>query len=148
MVGTLPQLHMVPSPGTAPHLCRKILLWVAIVGSGLGLTQLMLVTGFNRTLGLSDELFALADTALLTALGQVAYMPILVLAARICPQARPGGAGTGVGEGRPPRGLCRPCARDGNLAFEAPAGCSCASQPRVRQCAVIGEGFTPFVAPL
>lgn len=111
MVGTLPQLHMVPSPGTAPHLCRKILLWVAIVGSGLGLTQLMLVTGFNRTLGLSDELFALADTALLTALGQVAYMPILVLAARICPQARPGGGGDrGVGEGRPPRGptaLCR-----------------------------------------
>jgi hypothetical protein len=50
------------------------------------MTQLMLVTGFNRQLGLSDELFALADTALLTVLGQVAFMPLLVLAARICPE--------------------------------------------------------------
>lgn len=39
----------------------------------------------NRQLGLSDELFALADTALLTVLAQVAFMPLLVLAARICP---------------------------------------------------------------
>lgn len=59
---------------------------MAIVGTALGLTQLMLVTGFNRRLGLGDELFALADTALLTVLGQVAYMPLLVLAARICPE--------------------------------------------------------------
>ena len=51
--------------------------------------------GFNRTLGLSDELFALADTALLTVLGQVAFMPLLVLAARICPEvgAAAGAAG-------------------------------------------------------
>lgn len=60
-----------------------------MAGTGLGLTQLMLVTGFNRQLGLSDELFALADTALLTVLGQVAFMPLLVLAARICPQVWP-----------------------------------------------------------
>ncbi|KAL4451496.1 hypothetical protein ABPG75_007158 [Micractinium tetrahymenae] len=65
---------------------RKILFWVAVLGAGLGLTQLMLVTGFNRRLGLGDELFALADTALLTVLGQVAFMPLLVLAARICPE--------------------------------------------------------------
>lgn len=44
--------------------------------------------GFNRQLGMSDQLFALADTALLTVLGQVAFMPLLVLAARICPEVR------------------------------------------------------------
>ncbi|KAI7846290.1 hypothetical protein COHA_000218 [Chlorella ohadii] len=65
---------------------RTILFWTAIIGTGLGLTQLMLVTGVNRQLGLSDQLFALADTALLTVLGQVAFMPLLVLAARICPE--------------------------------------------------------------
>ncbi|KAI3437574.1 hypothetical protein D9Q98_000027 [Chlorella vulgaris] len=64
---------------------RKILFWTAIAGTVLGLTQLLLVTGMNRQLGLSDELFALADTALLTVLAQVAFMPLLVLAARICP---------------------------------------------------------------
>jgi len=60
----------------------------------------MLVTGFNRQLGLSDELFALADTALLTVLGQVAFMPLLVLAARICPEVGAGWCGRGrVGKG-------------------------------------------------
>jgi hypothetical protein len=59
-----------------------------------------LLAGLNRQLGLSDELFALADTALLTVLGQVAFMPLLVLAARICPEASMR-EGAGVGVGRP-----------------------------------------------
>jgi hypothetical protein len=42
-------------------------------------------------LGLSDKLFVAADSVLLTALGRVALMPVLVLAARICP---PGVEGT------------------------------------------------------
>lgn len=45
--------------------------------------------GLNRTLGLSDELFVLVDSVLLTGLGRVMLMPTLVLAARICPEARP-----------------------------------------------------------
>lgn len=58
--------------------------------------------GLNRELGLSDELFALADTALLTVLGQVAFMPLLVLAARVCPEVRSAGrlaGGWGWGRG-------------------------------------------------
>lgn len=35
---------------------------------------------------MSDELFALGDSALLTVLGQVSFMPVLVLAARLCPE--------------------------------------------------------------
>ncbi len=56
----------------------------------LKINHLFSRTGFNRTLGLSDDLFALADTALLTVLGQVAFMPLLVLAARICPEVGSG----------------------------------------------------------
>lgn len=44
------------------------------------LLQLLLVSGANRTLGLSDELFVLGDSVILTVLGQVSFMPILVLA--------------------------------------------------------------------
>jgi hypothetical protein len=44
------------------------------------------VTRANLAWGISDELFALADSALLTALAQVAFMPVLVLAARLCPE--------------------------------------------------------------
>lgn len=65
---------------------RKMFFWSAILGTGLGMTQLILVTGLNRELGLSNELFALCDSALLTVLGQVSFMPVLVLAARLCPE--------------------------------------------------------------
>eukprot|EP00878_Enallax_costatus_P024296 GHUV01025924.1.p1 GENE.GHUV01025924.1~~GHUV01025924.1.p1 ORF type:complete len:258 (+),score=69.31 GHUV01025924.1:190-963(+) len=57
-----------------------------LLGTALGATQLLLVSGANRTLGLSDELFVLGDSVMLTVLGQVSFMPILVLAARLCPE--------------------------------------------------------------
>ena len=47
--------------------------------------QVMLVTGVNRQLGLSDELFSVADEIILTVLGRVSFMPVLVLASRLCP---------------------------------------------------------------
>lgn len=50
------------------------------------MTQLMLITGYNEKLGISNEVFALGDSALLTVLGQVSFMPVLVLAARLCPE--------------------------------------------------------------
>jgi hypothetical protein len=46
----------------------------------------MLVTGVNRQLGISDEWFCLSDEILLTVLGRLSFMPVLVLAARICPE--------------------------------------------------------------
>ena len=64
---------------------KKIFMWTAFLGTGLGMTQLMLITGVNRTLGISDQVFALGDSALLTVLGQVSFMPVLVLAAKLCP---------------------------------------------------------------
>jgi hypothetical protein len=35
--------------------------------------------------GISDEWFTLTDDAVLAALGQIGFMPTLVLAARLCP---------------------------------------------------------------
>lgn len=50
-------------------------------------------TGLNIQIGISNELFALLDTTLLTVLGQLSFMPVLVLASRICPEVRRGGIG-------------------------------------------------------
>jgi hypothetical protein len=50
---------------------KRMLLWAMLLGVGLGSTQLLLVSGANRALGLSDELFVLGDSVILTVLGQV-----------------------------------------------------------------------------
>ncbi len=47
--------------------------------------MLLLVTHANRSLGIDDHWFSLGDSLVLTVMGQIAYMPVLVLAARICP---------------------------------------------------------------
>ncbi|KAK6929943.1 Biopterin transporter family [Dillenia turbinata] len=65
---------------------RKIFLVTAIIGTALGMTQVLLVTGLNRHLGISDEWFAIGDNLIITVLGQASFMPVLVLAARICPE--------------------------------------------------------------
>ncbi|CAI5461003.1 unnamed protein product [Closterium sp. Yama58-4] len=64
---------------------RKLFLWTNIAGAILGSTQLLLVTGLNRSLGISDQYFLLGDSLILTVLGQISFMPVLVLAARVCP---------------------------------------------------------------
>lgn len=70
---------------------KTFFFWATLLSVPLSLTQVLLVTRANVYLGISDQLFALSDSAVLTALGQVAFMPTLVLAARLCP---PGVEGT------------------------------------------------------
>ncbi|KIZ01943.1 hypothetical protein MNEG_6021 [Monoraphidium neglectum] len=65
---------------------KRMFFWAMIIGTALGSTQLLLVSGANRALGLSDQLFVLGDSVILTVLGQVSFMPVLVLAARLCPE--------------------------------------------------------------
>ncbi|KAL5712579.1 hypothetical protein ACHQM5_014738 [Ranunculus cassubicifolius] len=65
---------------------RKIFFVTTIIGSALGMTQVVLVTGLNRQLGISDEWFAIGDSLIITVLGQASFMPVLVLAARLCPE--------------------------------------------------------------
>lgn len=64
---------------------RKIIAWSIILSTLLSLTALILVTHANRTIGISDEWFSLGDTLILAVTGKIALMPLLVLAARICP---------------------------------------------------------------
>ena len=70
---------------------KQVILWTSLLSVPLSLTQLMLVTHYNRVLGIPDQVFALTDTVVLTVLGQIAFMPTLVLAGTLCP---PGIEGT------------------------------------------------------
>lgn len=65
---------------------RKIFVATTVTGTALGMTQVFLVTGLNRKFGISDEWFAIGDSLILTVLGQVSFMPVLVLAAKLCPE--------------------------------------------------------------
>lgn len=64
---------------------RTIFGWAIVASSLLGMTSLLLVTHANRSLGISDEWFSLGDSLILVVAGQIAFMPVLVLAARLCP---------------------------------------------------------------
>ncbi len=64
---------------------RKIFVWSTILSTALGLTTLLLVTHTNRAIGIDDHWFSLGDSLILTVIGQIAYMPVLILAARLCP---------------------------------------------------------------
>jgi folate/biopterin transporter len=65
---------------------RVMLGWSVVLSSLLGMTSLILVTHFNRVLGIDDHWFSLGDSLILTVMGQIAFMPILVLSARLCPE--------------------------------------------------------------
>ncbi len=64
---------------------RVIFGWSTVISAVLGMSTLLLVTHANRALGIDDRWFSLGDNLVLTMMGQIAYMPILVLAARLCP---------------------------------------------------------------
>eukprot|EP00210_Caulerpa_lentillifera_P000872 g843.t1 len=65
---------------------KKVFAWSCILTTIIGSSQFILISRINREYGLSDQLFVLGDSVILNALGQVAFMPGLVLAARICPE--------------------------------------------------------------
>lgn len=64
---------------------RIICGWSIIISAALRMTILLLVTHTNRALGIDDHWFSLGDSLILAIMGQIAFMPIMVLAARICP---------------------------------------------------------------
>jgi folate/biopterin transporter len=65
---------------------RLILGWSTVIAAGLGMTTLLLVTHANRALGIDDHWFSLGDSLILTVMGQITWMPVLVLSARLCPE--------------------------------------------------------------
>lgn len=64
---------------------KDILFWSSIIATPLGLSTLLLITHANRALGIPDGAFVFGDDVALAILGQIAFMPTLVLAARLCP---------------------------------------------------------------
>lgn len=64
---------------------RVLFGWTTVISAILGMTMLLLVTHTNRAIGIDDHWFSLGDNLILTVMGQIAYMPVLVLAARLCP---------------------------------------------------------------
>ena len=64
---------------------RPLFGWMTVLSAGLGLTSLILVYHLNRAWGIDDHWFSLGDSLVLTVAGQIAFMPVLVLAARLCP---------------------------------------------------------------
>ncbi|MBE9068481.1 folate/biopterin family MFS transporter, partial [Leptolyngbya cf. ectocarpi LEGE 11479] len=65
---------------------RTIFAWSTVLACLGGMTTLILVTHTNRSLGIDDQWFSLGDSAILTVMGQIAFMPVLVLSARLCPK--------------------------------------------------------------
>lgn len=65
---------------------RRIFGWMIGVSAILGMTSLILVTRTNQLLGISDEWFSLGDSLVLVVAGQISFMPVLILAARLCPK--------------------------------------------------------------
>lgn len=64
---------------------RQIFAWGILLSSGLGMTSLLLVTHANRMLEIDDHWFSLGDSAVLAVIGRISFLPVLVLAARLCP---------------------------------------------------------------
>jgi folate/biopterin transporter len=64
---------------------RRIFAWSTLLSSLLGLSMLLLVTHANRAIGIDDQWFSLGDSLILTVMGEIAFMPVLVLSARLCP---------------------------------------------------------------
>jgi hypothetical protein len=64
---------------------KDVIFWTTLWSIPLGLSQVLLTTHLNRDLGIPDQAFMLSDSVVLSVLGQVAFMPTLVLAAKLCP---------------------------------------------------------------
>jgi hypothetical protein len=64
---------------------KDILFWSSIVSAPLGMLNLLLISHVNREMGIPDSWFVAGDDVILSILGEIAFLPTLVLAARLCP---------------------------------------------------------------
>jgi len=69
---------------------RKMLFIAIIMSVALGSVQLILIFRLNRALGIDDHWFALSDEIVASFVSQLALMPLLTLAARVCPHGDEG----------------------------------------------------------
>jgi folate/biopterin transporter len=64
---------------------KSILFWSTLASFPLGMLPVLLITHANRAMGIPDATLIFGDDVVLAALGQISFLPTLVLAARICP---------------------------------------------------------------
>jgi len=50
------------------------------------MSQILLVTRINTSLGIPDKVFCLGDSIIMQVVGELNTMPLLVLACRMCPK--------------------------------------------------------------
>ena len=62
---------------------RRILAITIVLAFFMRASQLVLVTGLNRKLGIPDTWFAVGDSAVLSAMSEMVLLPILVLVAKV-----------------------------------------------------------------
>jgi len=66
---------------------KNILYTTQVAFVVLGFTDLLWVYRWNRMLGLSDDLFVMGQEVLLPVIGRLSAMPVLILAAQLCPDS-------------------------------------------------------------
>eukprot|EP00873_Tetraselmis_striata_P041976 jgi/Tetstr1/462240/TSEL_000638.t1 len=64
---------------------RRLFFWAPIMATTLGLSQLVLVSGLNRSLGIPDQWFVFGDTIFLEVISRVALLHLMVLCSNLCP---------------------------------------------------------------
>ena len=65
---------------------KKLLFWIIIASVVLSLPSIGLVYGWYEYLGMSPKMFAMADTFISGPLSEIAFLPLLVLVACVCPK--------------------------------------------------------------
>lgn len=65
---------------------KKLLTWSTVICFVLGLTQILLVTRYNTQIGIPDKVFCIGDSLVIQTFAEINWMPILVLACRLCPK--------------------------------------------------------------
>lgn len=65
---------------------KKLLFWIIVASVVLSLPTIGLVYGWYEYLGMSPKMFAMADTFISGPLTEIAFLPLLVLVARVCPK--------------------------------------------------------------
>ncbi|KAL3696648.1 hypothetical protein R1sor_010724 [Riccia sorocarpa] len=64
---------------------RRLLFWVQVLIALFGMLDFILVTRLNRQVGIPDHFFVVGDEGLTGAVNRLKWMPLLILAAKLCP---------------------------------------------------------------
>ncbi|OII73096.1 BT1 family protein [Cryptosporidium ubiquitum] len=69
---------------------REILLWTTLFSIPIYILPLVLVTGLNLNLGISNRMFALSGGFLIEAIAEIQLLPLLVMTTKLCPKGLEG----------------------------------------------------------